>query len=197
MPAVEAPPVADTWIDDDGRRHVPMSREDYFALPEGPPRYEWCRGEAIVMSEAIPAHQRAVWKLLQALNDAFEQGGLEALPSLEMNMLYSVRIPDVALVPELDLDVVRLYTPPIVVVEILSPSTRRTDLMDKATEYAEFGVGQYWIVDLEIPSISIQQNLGGNWIPTAILIRENPIAEIEIPDHGTVILNINKVVRPR
>jgi len=197
MPAVEATPIAGAWIDDDGRKHIPMSREEYFDLPEGPPRHEWCRGEAIEMSEAIPAHQRAVWRLLQALNDAFEHRGLEALPSLELNMPYSVRIPDIALVPQLELDVVHVHTPPLVAVEILSPSTRRTDLNAKADEYADFGAGQYWIVDIDIPSITVQQNLNGNWITTAILTRQYPTAEIEISGHGSVQLDINKVIRPR
>jgi len=196
MPAVEATPVAAVWIDDDGRKHIPMLRDEFYLLPEAPPSFEWCRGEAIEMNEAIPAHQRAIKKLVRLLDDAFEQRGLEALPSLELNMPYSVRIPDVALVTELEIDVVHVHTPPLIVVEILSPSTRRTDLTAKATEYAEFGVEQYWIVDLDVPSITLQQNLDGNWITTTVLTRENPTAEIKLPGHGTVELNINQVIRP-
>jgi len=196
MAAIEATALADCWIDDAGRRRIPMSREGYFDLPEGPPWYEWCRGEAIEMNEAIPAHQRAIKKLLRLLDDAFEHYGLESLPSLELHMPYSVRIPDVALVPELEIDLVHVHTPPLVVAEILSLSTRRTDLTAKAAEYAEFDVEQYWIVDLDVPSITVRQNFDGNWITTAILTRENPTAEIKLSGHGTVELDLNQVIRP-
>jgi Uma2 family endonuclease len=33
------------------------------------------------------------------------------------------------------------------VVEVLSPSTRRTDRLEKTVEYAQAGVREYWIVD--------------------------------------------------
>jgi len=35
----------------------------------------------------------------------------------------------------------------LLVIEILSPSTRRTDQYDKMTEYATAGITRYWIVD--------------------------------------------------
>ena len=38
---------------------------------------------------------------------------------------------------------------PVVVVEILSPSTRKRDRGVKARRYAELGVEHYWIVDPE------------------------------------------------
>jgi len=34
-----------------------------------------------------------------------------------------------------------------IVIEVLSPSTRRTDERDKADEYAAAGIGRYWLVD--------------------------------------------------
>ncbi|MBI4566871.1 MAG: Uma2 family endonuclease [Planctomycetes bacterium] len=37
---------------------------------------------------------------------------------------------------------------PALIVEILSPSTRTIDLADKAREYADMGVPDYWAVDL-------------------------------------------------
>ncbi len=39
--------------------------------------------------------------------------------------------------------------PPLLVVEILSPSTRKADRGVKARRYAELGVEHYWIVDPE------------------------------------------------
>lgn len=39
--------------------------------------------------------------------------------------------------------------PPDLVVEVLSPSTRRVDLGDKRAEYAAIGVATYWCIDPE------------------------------------------------
>jgi len=192
---VEIEPIVGNWIDDEGRQHTPMSREEYLAQPEGRPWFEWCRGEAIEMIYANPEHQRAVLQIARILADRFDERGLDVIPSLALDMGQSIRIPDVAIVPRLPLGVVRVTAPPLVVVEVLSPSTRQTDLIDKAGEYADFGVGQYWIVDVEAPSVAIQQNVNGIWHPTATLTRDNPTAEVEIPDCGIVALDITKIIR--
>ncbi|GAA5145362.1 Uma2 family endonuclease [Pseudonocardia eucalypti] len=39
----------------------------------------------------------------------------------------------------------------VLVVEIVSPSSKRTDYHDKRGDYAEAGVPYYWVVDLEPP----------------------------------------------
>jgi Uma2 family endonuclease len=46
---------------------------------------------------------------------------------------------------------------PDLVIEILSPGTRTADERVKRDRYARFGVGEYWIVDLEFETIEIQQ----------------------------------------
>jgi len=174
---------------------IPMSREEYLSQPPGLPYYEWCRGQAIEMIYAIPNHQRVAFELARKLADAFDARGLEVLPNLGLDMSGSVRIPDLALVPRLNPSEIRVSTPPLVVVEVLSPSTRHIDLVDKPAEYAEFGVAQYWIVDLDVPSITVQQNVDGNWVTTALLDRENPTSVVEVAGYGSVVLNLNQIVR--
>jgi Uma2 family endonuclease len=44
---------------------------------------------------------------------------------------------------------------PDLVVEILSPSTRRRDLITKHAKYAEAGVREYWIVDIDAQSVVV------------------------------------------
>lgn len=39
----------------------------------------------------------------------------------------------------------------LVVVEIVSPGSRRTDHVAKRSEYADAGIPHYWIVDIDIP----------------------------------------------
>lgn len=44
---------------------------------------------------------------------------------------------------------------PDLVIEILSPSTRRRDLITKHAKYAEAGVREYWIVDIDAQSVVV------------------------------------------
>lgn len=50
---------------------------------------------------------------------------------------------------------------PDLVVEILSPSTRRRDLTEKKDVYAKNGVDEYWIVDPRARSMTIFSRSGG------------------------------------
>jgi Uma2 family endonuclease len=59
-----------------------------------------------------------------------------------------VRRPDLVIVPaSTETDIVAADV--VLVVEILSPGTRRQDLVTKRSEYADAGIPHYWIVDLD------------------------------------------------
>jgi Uma2 family endonuclease len=49
----------------------------------------------------------------------------------------------------------------VLVVEILSPSSRNTDHRAKRVEYAEAGIPHYWIVDLDDPISLAPMHLAG------------------------------------
>jgi Uma2 family endonuclease len=49
----------------------------------------------------------------------------------------------------------------VVVVEFLSPGSRRTDLVAKRSEYADAGIPHYWIVDLTEPVSRLACHLAG------------------------------------
>lgn len=44
---------------------------------------------------------------------------------------------------------VPLQVRPVLVVEVMSPSTRTLDLNEKAEDYAQAGIPEYWVVDME------------------------------------------------
>ncbi len=46
-----------------------------------------------------------------------------------------------------------ILTRPRFVVEVASPSTRRIDLEDKAREYAQAGIPEYWVLDPDEPAL--------------------------------------------
>ncbi|HUP24028.1 MAG TPA: Uma2 family endonuclease, partial [Thermoanaerobaculia bacterium] len=44
---------------------------------------------------------------------------------------------------------------PDLVIEILSPSTRRRDERSKRDLYERYGIGEYWIVDPELETVKV------------------------------------------
>ena len=95
-------------------------------------------------------HERLVVRLIVTLHAAVTPG-LEVLSSgLEVHYGHpSYVMPDVSVVrtADADQDERGMFVPPLLAVEVLSPSTRRKDLLLKRSIYAEFGVPGYWLVD--------------------------------------------------
>lgn len=50
----------------------------------------------------------------------------------------------------------------LVVVEIVSPGSRRADHVDKRGEYADAGIPHYWIIDLDDPVSMLDCHLAGD-----------------------------------
>ena len=57
--------------------------------------------------------------------------------------------------------------PPLLMVEVLSPATRRNDLLVKQSIYAEAGVPSYWLVDPLEPSLTVLTLADGAYVETA------------------------------
>jgi Uma2 family endonuclease len=51
----------------------------------------------------------------------------------------------------------------VLIVEIVSPGSRRTDYMVKRAEYADAGIPNYWIVDLQPPVSLVACHLAGEF----------------------------------
>ena len=59
-----------------------------------------------------------------------------------------------------------LGQPPVLAVEVLSPSTRRIDRLSKLSAYEEAGVASYWLVnpDPETPSLHALDLVDGRYV---------------------------------
>jgi Uma2 family endonuclease len=136
----------------------PLTIADLDHTPDNGQRYELDDGVLVVSAAPMAIHQRVLYRLEFLLELAcppeFE---LLPGPGVEISEI-QYRIPDLAViragsVPLADSNVKR---PPVIVVEIASPSTARYDRNRKKAVYAEFGIPAYWIVDPdpERPSIT-------------------------------------------
>jgi Uma2 family endonuclease len=110
-------------------------------------RYELFDGVLVVTAAPNTRHQAVLGAVIRFLLDYVTEPEV-VLPGVEVRISdATVPIPDVVVV---DRDVVgaqSVIAPPSLVVEILSPSTRRFDLGIKRAVYAEFGIPEYWLID--------------------------------------------------
>jgi Uma2 family endonuclease len=69
--------------------------------------------------------------------------------------------------PELPIDE-PIRVVPDWVCEILSPRTRRHDLLIKLPYYAKIGAGYHWLVDLEARTLTAQRLETGRWLTLGV-----------------------------
>ena len=88
--------------------------------------------------------------------------------------------PDVFVAPKADFTTRDLPVPPLLAIEVLSPSTSHLDRGRKREIYAEAGVPHYWIVDPDVPSMTTYELVGGTYTQTAHVTGDQTLA-IEQP----------------
>lgn len=79
----------------------------------------------------------------------------------------SERHPDLSvyLSPPPDVEDVWSLWIPEIVIEIVSPSSSRRDYHDKPSEYLEFGIDEYWIIDVQKQQMTALVRWRGQWKP--------------------------------
>jgi len=155
-------------------RRIPMSREQFLQLPEGPPFYDYVNGEAIEVNRPSVRHQEILLALSAFLHAHVQTHALGKL-LIEVNLELpngNIYTPDILFYSHQtagQIDVSRGYVRgvPDLVVEILSPSTADYDRTQKMSDYAACGVPWVWLVDQETLLIEEYQ-----WTPEGYLRRQ-------------------------
>ena len=135
--------------------------EDYLAQPDDGDRHEVIDGEWAVTPPPNLGHQRIVGWLYMKLALFLEgRDDLEVILSPCAVALGGPSFvePDLFVIPHdgtVDVEEQRIVGPPTLAVEVLSPSTRRHDLVRKRRLYERSGVPEYWVVDPEDESVSV------------------------------------------
>ena len=129
------------------------------ALPDDGNRYEVIDGELFVTPAPSWTHQRAVLELALLLVPYLREHGIGEVIISPADVMFgptNMVEPDLFVVPLVE------GTPPsawedvgrlLLTVEVLSPSTLRTDRGEKRELYQRKGVPEYWIVDVENRSV--------------------------------------------
>ena len=129
------------------------TREEVLALPDDGNRYELFDGELLVTPAPTAPHQIAVTLLFRALDpfvDRHEVGLTLTAPADLPLGGHQLSQPDLFVVPGLPEDRSwERFPNPILVIEVLSPSTARYDRLVKRRRFQRTGIPEYWIVDLD------------------------------------------------
>lgn len=151
-----------------------LTYPDLLDLPDDGKRYELLEGELVVSPAPAPRHQRAVVHIAVFLRRAEDAGyGLVYVAPFYVVFdedhttepdVFFIRRERLQIVGE---DVVR--GAPDLVVEVLSPGTRRRDLRAKMQTYARFGVPFYWIADPIAETVQPHELTAQGYAPGPVL----------------------------
>jgi Uma2 family endonuclease len=150
-----------------------LTLENYRALPEGPPFYEFDGGELIMVASRTPEHQDIVGVLGHALRQFVRQQQLGRV-FMEVDVyLPDGRgyIPDLAFVATDRLHLLspadrKIHGSPDLVVEVTSSAPER-DRVHKFRVYYDNGVPWYWIIDSNTRAIEEYQSTPQGYLRTA------------------------------
>lgn len=130
----------------------PFTYDDLLLTPEDGQRYEVLGGEMAVSPAPKWWHQRIVGKVIGLVLDA-ERAGFGVFSPAPTDVIFAaknVTEPDVLFISKGRLAITAedgVRGAPDLVVEVLSESTRKRDVLIKRRIYERFGVRFYWIVD--------------------------------------------------
>lgn len=141
----------------------PLTWDDLQSIPDDQYHaYELFDGKLVVSPSPDYPHQLVVANLHLLLHAARPSGAVVLTSPYDV-----VPRPTVTLQPDLLVLCAgerRRDVPPLLVVEVASPSTGVVDRTVKRAYYAEFGVPAYWIVDPVEPALLALRLVGGDYV---------------------------------
>jgi len=163
-------------------RSRPLRVADLAVLPDDGHRYELLDGSLLVTPSPSWGHQSVVVRLCRLLDDARPPGLMVLVAPFDVVLSDdTVLQPDVLVARRNDLVAHGHSAPPLLAVEVLSPSTRRIDQLLKPARYAASGIASYWIVDQAGPSlVAYELDSDGTYQETAT-VRGDELFSTEEP----------------
>ena len=142
----------------------PLTREDLEQMPDDGHRYELIDGTLIVSPAPKRGHQRAVGGLHVLLRSLCPSELEVLLAPFDVVLADDTVVqPDLLVARRSDFTERDLPVAPLLAVEVLSPSTRRIDLMLKRSRYEAAGCLSYWVVDPDEPRVTAWELRGGTY----------------------------------
>ncbi|MFZ0158856.1 MAG: Uma2 family endonuclease [Kineosporiaceae bacterium] len=145
----------------------PLTVADLEGMPEDGHRYELLDGVLVVSPGARWSHQFAAGELFVTLKQAcpahldvlfapfsVRPGADPSSPVLQTELQTELQ-PDLLVAEHGQFRDTELPSAPLLAVEVLSPSTRLVDLHLKKAACERMGTPHYWVVDADVPSLTV------------------------------------------
>lgn len=161
--------------------HFPPGRaltwEDLQTIPDDEYwRYQLLGGSLVVSPAPSSAHQSCVLQLARILQDARPPDlAVKVAPFDVVPRPGESYQPDVLVARRADIRASRIEAAPVLVAEVLSPSSRALDLGAKRLLYAAVAVEHYWVVDPDVPSVTALRRAGGDYETAARAEGDTPL----------------------
>lgn len=140
-----------------------LTADEFFQIPDELTRYELVDGVVIVSPSPTARHQNIVGLIYHLLR-VFAIENQSGLPFVELDIHLGkgptgndlVYRPEVSFLGKDKLKGLgnRVVGPPDVVVEVVSPGSKKLDTVTKKNDYERCGVGEYWLIDPEAESMT-------------------------------------------
>ena len=161
-----------------------LTFEEYLTYDDGTDnRYELVDGELVMVPLPTADHSDVVDLLSKTFSLEIEKLGLNWIVKRDVGTYVGIhpetgkersRTPDLCVISQEQWNEVKankkaaavLKTPPLLIVEVVSPGDKRTDYKEKESEYKKAGVREYWIIDLLKSKITVLSLVNGDYQKT-------------------------------
>jgi Uma2 family endonuclease len=179
------------------RPHAPfLTVAEYKNLPETGPRYQLIEGDLYMAPAPNRFHQDISRNLQGALDRYLETNPIGILYNAPFDVYLTeidVFQPDLIVVLNSNRSILTdagAEGPPDLVVEILSPKTRKLDLVNKKRVYARLGIKELWIIDPEDGTVTVHQFEQNPNNPTKVWTEQDRASTPLLPGFSTKIASI-------
>lgn len=164
-----------------------LTYDDFVHFPDDGLRHELIDGEHYVTPSPATVHQRLVRELLVVFDAHLKSAGTGEVFVAPFDVVLSdhdVVEPDLLVVLAEQSEIVtdkHVRGAPALVVEILSPGTRRRDEGIKSRAYERWGVREYWLVDPKARSIAVRRRDGAGLLNEAGVVAAGSAVRLSSP----------------
>jgi len=173
-----------------------LTYDDYEAIPSDGKTYQIVDGEVFVTPAPSPFHQRSSKRLQRQLEAYFELSGAGEVFNAPIDLILSphdVTQPDLVVVAD-KASITRrgIEATPLLIVEVLSPSTEQFDRHVKAQRYAAFRVPYYWVLDPDEQRLECYTNIEGAFV---LSVSGEGDAEVVVPVFTGLTIDLSAIWR--
>jgi len=185
------------------RSAVRLTYDDFLLFLEDGKRHELIDGVHYVTASPNLGHQELLGRLHLAIGNFLvgrrHLGRVFLSPSDVVLSYHDVVVPDLLFVAGDQQDILteaNVQGPPALVVEILSPSTRRRDEGIKRKLFEQKGIREYWIVDPKGLRVTVFRRRDDGQFPRLMELDQGQALRLETPLLPGFALSIDDLFAP-